>query len=195
MRCVILYVRDAQEADCFLVRGVRLEDRGLIREIQRGHKEYLNVVIEKYYKDIYCFCVYLTGQKEEAYDFTQETFLKFIQYVDTYKYRNLKGYLLTLARNICMDYFRRTKGNFTDLTEIEEREDIKRPFSEEVEERTWLFEELKKLPQQQREAIVLFYYGDLKMKEIAAITGTNVSTVKSRIRQGTGKMNRNGKED
>lgn len=87
-----------------------MNDRTLIWKIQQGQKELLNEIAEKYYDDIYRFCCYLTGQSQDAYDLAQETFLRFIRYVDRYRYRNLKGYLLTIARNVCMDYLRQNKG-------------------------------------------------------------------------------------
>ena len=82
-----------------------MDDRKAIREIQNGNKEYLNLLAEKYYDDIYRFCCYQTGDPDTAYDLAQETFLRFIRYVDHYRYKNLKGYLLTIARNVCFDFF------------------------------------------------------------------------------------------
>ena len=67
-----------------------MNDRTLIWKIQQGQKELLNEIAEKYYDDIYRFCCYLTGQSQDAYDLAQETFLRFIRYVDRYRYRNLK---------------------------------------------------------------------------------------------------------
>ena len=81
-----------------------MEDRELIRRIQDGQKQYLNEIAEKYYNDIYYFCCYQTGSREDAYDLAQETFLRFIRYVDRYQYRNLKGYILTIAMNLCRNY-------------------------------------------------------------------------------------------
>lgn len=192
-----------------------MEDKKLVKEIQKGHKELLRVVVEKYYKDIYCFCAYLTGEQDASYDLAQETFLKFIQYVDGYRYRNLKGYLLTIARNVCMDHFRRRKkesqmlfhaargkagepGNSEEYIEKEQsayRTEEEQSAYEQVEQRIWLAGVLQKLPLMQREAIVLFYYDDLKHKEIAEMMGCSVSTVKSRIRQGTEKLRKYCKEE
>lgn len=77
-----------------------MNDREMIREIQRGKKEYLNTIAEKYYDDIYRFCCYQTGSIQDADDLAQKTFLHFIRCVENYHYRNLKGYLLTIARNV-----------------------------------------------------------------------------------------------
>lgn len=87
-------------------RRLTLEDQELIHRIQNGRKEYLNEIAVKYYDDIYYFCCYQTGSREDAYDLAQETFLRFIRYVESYRYRNLKGYLLTIAMNLCREYKR-----------------------------------------------------------------------------------------
>ena len=171
-----------------------MEDRELIYRIQRGQKELLNVVAEKYYDDIYRFCLYLTGQPEDSYDLTQETFYRLIRYVEHYRYKNLKGYLLTIARNLCTDYFRCQKeipGN-TAASISDGYEDSSLV---ELLEREYLTEQLQKLPTMQREAIVLYYYNNLRMKDVAKITGVGLSAVKSRIRQGTEKLRKIMRED
>ena len=178
-----------------------MNDRTLIWKIQQGQKELLNEIAEKYYDDIYRFCCYLTGQSQDAYDLAQETFLRFIRYVDRYRYRNLKGYLLTIARNVCMDYLRQNKGEVitdaqgkTPETEAGEWGASRDEISALVE-RQFLWGELLKLPQFQREALILYYYSGLKIREIAVMTGVSASTVKSRLRQGTEKLKKGMEED
>ncbi len=193
-----------------------MDDRDMIREIQRGRKEYLNVIAEKYYDDIYRFCCYQTGSRQDAYDLAQETFLRFIRMVGRYRYQNLKGYLLTIARNVCVDYFRDNKkrreweikeaemgyggmayegighggvgyGAGRDGREMRGWE--KGNGRSRQEEFLVTVEQLAAyLPQAQREAVVLYYGYGFKYREIAKMTGTGVSTVKSRVRQGTEKL-------
>ena len=97
-----------------------MTDKELIRKVNNGNKEALSIIIDKYYDEIYRFCVYLTGYETDSYDITQEVFLKFIRYVDSYQYKNLKGYLLIIARNLCYDFFRHKK----DSIRIEEIADM-----------------------------------------------------------------------
>ncbi len=47
---------------------------------------------------------------------------------------------------------------------------------------------LNALPQMQRDVIILRFYSDLKINEIAKVTGVNIPTVKSRLRQGKNKL-------
>ena len=84
-----------------------MDDKKWIREIHQGNNEPLGQIAEKYYGDIYRFCCYQTGNPADACDCAQETFIRFIRYVDSYRERNLKGYLLTIAANVCRDYFKK----------------------------------------------------------------------------------------
>ena len=147
----------------------QLTDKELIRKVHNGNKEALNTLISSYYDDIYRFCLYLTGQEADSYDITQEVFLRFIKYMDSYQHRNLKGYLLIIARNLCRDHFHRRK----EPVSIEEavwlgREDKR---LSNLEDSLLLHKALQQLPMKQREIIVMRIYEELPFHEIARITG------------------------
>lgn len=161
-----------------------MDDRELIREIHRGQKQYLNTIAEKYYDDIYRFCCYQTGSRQDSYDLAQETFFRFIRYVDNYRYQNLKGYLLTIARNVCIDYFRTDAMQKKRETELS----LEAAQQQTVEDDESLVTVAQLAGQMQREAIILYFHYGLKYREIAKITGVSVSTVKSRVRQGLIKL-------
>lgn len=167
----------------------------MIDRIQRGSREYLNVIAEKYYDDIYRFCCYQTGDVQAAYDLAQETFLRFIRYVDRYEYKNLKGYLLTIAMNVCRDSFR-GKAAPVSLEAWYEEDPGQAGVGDlsleaaKSEQRDRLFHALEALPLIQREVIVLHCYYEIKYREIAAMLGVKTSTVKSRMKQGTEKLKR-----
>ena len=131
----------------------------------QGDKEALNSIINKYYDELYRFCLYLTGHESDSYDIVQEVFIKFIRYVDSYRYRNLKGYLLTIARNLCHDYFRHRKEEAWS-EEIEEtgKEDPRLAF---VEDSIYFRKALLDIPAQQREVVILRIYEEFKFAEIA----------------------------
>lgn len=167
----------------------------MIREIQKGKKEYLNDIAEKYYDDIYRFCCYQTGSCQDAGDLTQETFLNFIRSVERCHDRNLKGYLLTIARNVCVDYFRSCKRRQEKEEDFQKKEGeyaragTVQGIRTDQEEFLVTVEQLaRQLPGMQREAVVLYYGYGLKYREIAKITGAGIATVKSRVRQGTEKI-------
>lgn len=267
-------------------KGAIVDERQWIHAIRKGNKEPLGDIAEKYYDDIWRFCAFQTGSREDAYDLAQETFVRFIRYVESYHDRNLKGYLLTIARNVCRDYLRRKRRETTYIwydggclsvegqciryghgrgygteevgydrlkedgyTHMEaesgyacpeaksgdcggkEREEGYRKEPEPTvgnpgqraytnpehyvceslgqhahgnpEQRVYdgpeqhavdadihdrLMQALAQLPQMQREAILLHYLYDMKYREIGRVTDAQVSTVKSRVRQGMEKL-------
>lgn len=165
-----------------------MTDKELIRKAQEGNKDALNQIVEKYYDDIFRFCLYLTGNETDSYDIAQTTFLKFIKYVHSYTYKNLKGYLLIIARNACRDFWSHRDKNMVSYEK--EKFDIADTDKkmEEVENHIYLQELLQRLPEEQREVIILHLYEDMKFKDIASMIGSNVSTVKSRYQLGIMRM-------
>ncbi|MCM1063252.1 MAG: RNA polymerase sigma factor [Eubacterium sp.] len=189
-----------------------MDERQWIYAIQRGDKRYLQDIVEKYYDDIFRFCTFQTGSREDAYDLAQETFLRFIRYVEGYHYRNLKGYLLTIAMNLCRDHLaekgRREEREISFDREIDgggasesdslwelyqfpdpdktERSPEWRLLESDVHDR--LMKMLVGIPQMQREALLLHYLYDMRYREIAKLTDVSVSTVKSRVKQGMEKL-------
>ncbi len=180
-----------------------MEERGWIHAIRNGDKKYLQDIAEKYYDDIFRFCAFCTGSREDACDMAQETFLRFIRYVESYHDKNLKGYLLTIAANVCRDFLAKRAKEALRTAEQDldgdgqatwdapgvpadtltpERQALDRDRNER------LSATLSRLPLMQREAVVLYYISGLKYREIAGLTGASVSTVKSRVRQGVDKL-------
>ena len=54
-----------------------MKDSELIQKVHSGNKEAVGIIIERYYADIYRFCLYMVQTEDDAYDIAQETFLKF----------------------------------------------------------------------------------------------------------------------
>lgn len=162
-----------------------MTDKELIRKVQKGNKDAWNMIIERYYDEIYRFCLYLTGEESDSYDITQEVFLRFMKYITAYKDKNLKGYLLMIARNMCCTYFqqRRITTDIETIELVEEKNQLKM-----VEDKLVLWKVLQKVPTEQREIVILRIYEELPFKSIAKLLGCNVSTVKSRYRLGIAHM-------
>ena len=62
-----------------------MTDKELMQEVYSGNQEALSDLIELYYADIFRFCLYMVQSEDDAYDITQETFLKFIKYSSAYR--------------------------------------------------------------------------------------------------------------
>ncbi len=186
-----------------------MRDRKLLKKVRDGDREALAEMISQYYSDIFHFCLYMTQNQEEAYDITQETFLKFIKYGSSYRRNNLKGYLLTIARNLCFDYFHKEKGIKENICSYEEEngngslritvygkniqdyqinQESMRDNLKELEDYLYLKELLNNLSPEIREVVILRAYEEVKFKDIAKMMNCSLSTAKSRYRIGIQQM-------
>lgn len=109
-----------------------------------------------------------------------------------YNYRfsgKFSNFIFTIAVNTCNDYFRKVKSTIeTKPDEMPDSNDSSIEAIIKTEENQCLQSRLDLLPDKQREAIILYYYHDMKVKDIAKITGVPLSTAKSRIKQGLDKL-------
>ena len=170
-----------------------MTDRELIRRIQNGDREALGSLIERYYDDVYRFCLYLTANEADSCDISQEVFFRFIRRADRYQYKNLKGYLLITARNLCRDYLRKRERE----KRMEVPDDIvcEKKTLNELETKLFINEILQRVPLEQREVVLLRIREEMKFQEIADIQGCSLSTVKSRYRLGIERLRKEMADD
>ena len=161
---------------------MNIEDYILIRRIQNGDTEAFETLVQKYYPNIYNFCVRrCNGDTTLAADLTQDTFLKLITHIQQYR--------LTGKFN---NHFKKKSPDLVDmdtLSTVESSVNV----SEEIlrQEDTQIIQQaLDRLPDIQKEVVILRFYHDRKLKEIAAITGVSLPTAKSRLKQGLDKLKR-----
>lgn len=159
--------------------------------INQRDRQTIQSAVENYYDDIYRFCRYYTGNETDSYDIVQEVFLRYLKYADSGSHRNLKGYLIMIARNLCCDYFRNLAAQRENTFSLDETtEDTinirmgQGRTIEDCDNELFLRELLQGLPQEQREVVILRIHDGLGFREIAKITGCSTSTAKSRFRLG-----------
>ena len=104
----------------------------------------------------------------------------------------MQNYLLTIAANTCSNYFKKVKPVYIDPDLLDMPDETDFPLEEAVQNETRLAvrRAISLLPDYQKEVIILRFYHDLKIREIARITKSSVPTVKSRLRQGLEKLKR-----
>ena len=183
--CKVLYSRK---------QVMNIEDYILIRRIQNGDPEAFETLVWKHYQNIYQFCVRrCNGDTALAADLTQDTFLKLIEHIQQYRLTGkFINFLLTIAVNTCNNHFKKKSPDIVDmdtLSAVPSNLNI----SEEVlrqEDAKIIQQAIDRLPDMQKEVVILRFYHDRKLKEIAAITGASLPTAKSRLKQGLDKLKR-----
>lgn len=170
---------------------MKITDHKLIREIQKGDKTAFDILVRRHYKNIFSYFYRRLGDENLAADLTQETFLKLVSSIYTYRFSGkFTNFIFTVAVNTANDFFRKNRTVIS--AENEETPSGKTPETEflKKERNKKLYDCIKTLPDIQKEALILYYFQGLKAKDVAKITGVSLSTAKSRIKQGTDKLRR-----
>ena len=131
-----------------------------------------------------------------AEDAVQETFIKAMGTLDKFRGESsVKTWLTRIAIRTCCDmrrgfWFRRMDRRFTP-------EMLPEPAQEADENETALTIAVMNLPKKEREVILLYYYQDMNMNEVADALGVTQPTVSYRLRRAREKLRREleGRED
>jgi RNA polymerase sigma factor, sigma-70 family len=169
-----------------------VDDNNLIKKCQQGDKEAFHLLISKYHPFVYKFLVKLTGNEQVAEDLTQDTFIKLIKSIDKFDINGkaqFSTYIITIAKNTFIDYFRKEK-KFINCTSIDESyniQDMSLNVEEIVADKLFgqnVMANLEDLSEEQKIAIKLKYIEGLTLKEIGEKLNIEPQTVKSRIHNG-----------
>lgn len=156
----------------------------LIRRMKQGEETAFDLFVHKYYKEVLTYCGYHCPDREYAEDITQETFVRFFTKLSNYHFKGkTKNYLYTIAGNLCKDYFKKIKEIPVKESELSSKiESAKRPMEDVLNKLTieWA---LKQLPDEMREVVILYYFQELKLTEIADILHIGLPLVKYRLKQ------------
>jgi RNA polymerase sigma-70 factor (ECF subfamily) len=157
-----------------------IEDLDLIAKARRGDVEAYNVLVSRWEKRVFNYLLRLVSNREDALDVSQETFLK--------AYQNLRklddparfsAWLFRIAHNEAFSLLRRRKPEAELAGEPRPRNTGGRLLPVEVS--LAVESALKRLNEDQREAVLLKVYQGFKFEEMAEILECPVSTVKSRL--------------
>lgn len=145
-------------------------------------------VVEKYQKDILNFHYRLVGNRFEAEDLAQETFIKAYKSFESVKdQEKIKSWLYRVARNTTIDFFRKNKNhsipldtvileNYARLTAVDHRQEV---MAQEVSQE--LKKSLRQLASEDQVIVKLLYYEGFSYKEICNLLNINQNTLKSRL--------------
>lgn len=123
-------------------------------------------IVEEHYESVLAYCRRHAPSGEDAFDATQETFLRFVKSLPKYRDRGKPlAFLLTIARNACADSYRKRGRPWEPLDE-------QTPALDDHEANP-VRDALRALPHEQREVLELRYDQGLQVQEIARVLGVS----------------------
>src|SRR5271163_1262752 len=171
------------------------ENAAIAHGLKKQNPELLDHLIDLYQHRLLRYLLFLTGKREVAEDLFQETWMRVLLRGAQYNGKaRFDTWLFTIARNLVIDLSR--KRTMASLDEMSEGRDDDRPFEiamsgpspleqfQSREDCAEVGEVLLKLEPNYREVLVLRFYEELSLEEIAGLTRAPLSTVKSRLYRG-----------
>jgi RNA polymerase sigma-70 factor, ECF subfamily len=138
-----------------------------------------HLAVAQHHRAVYRLCHGLLRDRYEAEDVTQETFFKYWQRGG--EVRGVRAWLLTVARNACLDRIRAgQRWVEADPAQLELEADEHDPewHAKREESATRLQELVDRLPEPQRSLVLLFDVEGLTGSECAEVLGLNINQVK-----------------
>jgi RNA polymerase sigma-70 factor (ECF subfamily) len=157
-------------------------DEQLVHALQLGDREAFDALYRRYSEHIYAFCLKLTGAHSLAEDVTHDTFVSLYRNIDELHDANrFHSWLFTIARNNIYNQLRHSRRN--GFLDVESVWDDETPFSlvEQADAKEIVSNCIGKLKIEYREVLFLREFEQRSYEEIADITGTTQSSVKSRL--------------
>ncbi len=168
------------------------QERQLIERAAGGDNAAFEELVSRYEKLVYSVTYRMTGNREDALDLSQETFIKVWKSLKFFKFESaFSTWIYRVAGNVCLDFLRRQKRT-QSLTVSDEEVQLDLPDEEQdparmVLERAGQEEisgALATLEPEYRAALTLRAVAGLSYQEIADALGVQPGTVKSRISRG-----------
>jgi RNA polymerase sigma factor (sigma-70 family) len=165
-------------------RGLRgATDAHLVALVREGHPTAFEAIYERYQRPILSFCRHLLGDPEDAADALQHTFLAaYNAIVSSEKEILLRAWLFTIARNRCYSLLRSARQQAVAepvepaseglASHVLRREDLRAVLGD-----------LRRLPDDQRAALVLAELATMSHQEIAGVLGVPAGKVKALVFQ------------
>jgi len=174
---------------------IQLNDQQLVHLYIDGNTDALSTLVNRYKERIYTSIYLLVKDKYMAEDLFQEVFIRIIDTLRSGRYTDEGKFLswaLRIAHNMCVDHFRKVKRGpsikTSDDRDIIEVLNFSEPSAEtrmmQSQSHDRVRKMIDKLPEDQREVIILRHYADLSFKEIADLTKCSINTALGRMRYG-----------
>jgi len=140
-----------------------------------------SALYERYAPDVFRFALYLSGDRHEAEDITSETFVRAWTAPEPIRTATVKGYLLTIARNLFLQGLRRKSRQTAIDDELRDPRASADGQAERSSEVAAVLANLQRIPEGDRAALLLRAVEEMPYDEIARALGISLAATKVRI--------------
>lgn len=177
-------------------------DSKLVSLYLDGNEEALKELVSRYLTPIYNFSYRLSGNKDEANDITQDTFIKIWKNLKKYKpEKKFSTWIFTIAKNTTFDWLRKRKSDLFSNIKINDNEDsdeyeknipdtelLQHEIFEKDEMKRQVEEALDILSIEEKTVVILHNSEEMSFEEISLLVKKPMNTTKSQYRRSLIKM-------
>jgi RNA polymerase sigma-70 factor (ECF subfamily) len=162
-------------------------DQALVHETRGGDIEAYGAVVRRYQTSVFNVCYRMFGERREAEDLTQETFVRAYQRLNTYDpARPFGPWIRRIAANMCLNHLKRNRRIWLplddehDLPDAGPGVDLATAVEEKVD-RSRIRDAIQALPPHYRAVIELRHFQGLSYEETARALSLPLSDVRSHL--------------
>lgn len=170
-------------------------DEQLVSSYLKGNNNAFDILLKRYERKVFTYIAYSVKDEEVAQDLFQDCFMRIITKLHSGLYTEngkFASWVMRIAHNLIIDFHRQNQGNNV-ISNDESEYDLLNNSSIALDynkEKEFVDKQLlndvkalvKKLPDNQREVVLMRFYQELSFKEIAEITGVSINTALGRMR-------------
>lgn len=165
--------------------GAALSDEELMDRYCAGDGEAFDRLFERYKERIVRFLARMVGPAH-AVDLAQVTFMKLHENRDRYRVGgSFSGWLYTIARNTALDHLRSATSRREVLAETEAV--AEGPLRDRLQDDR-VRKAIERLPKDQRQVVLLHWYGGLTFEEVGSVVGASGTAVRVRAHRAYEKL-------
>ncbi|WP_353722851.1 RNA polymerase sigma factor [Dyadobacter sp. 676] len=172
---------------------VQVSDSELVTLYIRGNEKAFEKLVQRHKSRIYTTIYLIVKDQYVAEDLLQDTFIKAVDTIKSGRYNDEGKFLpwiIRIAHNLAIDYFRRDKRYpnvvFEDGSSVFNTLDFSEDSVESIQIRQETHEQLRemiqRLPDVQKQVLIMRHYEDMSFQEIADATGVSINTALGRMR-------------
>ncbi len=171
-----------------------VDDDALMQRIAMGDEDALRVLVQRWQQPVYAFLVHMLRSPEEAEDLAQDVFVKVHEQARRYEgHGKFRSWLMRIAGNRARSALRRRKIigwiSFDPVRHDRAgRDDDPLQSLERAETIARVQEAIARLPERQREAVVMRRYQEMSYQEIADALATTVPAVESLLQRASASL-------
>jgi len=169
--------------------GAVLTDEQLIAQFKQGNTAVLELFVYRYHQVIYAYLYRLTNQRQLAEDLVQECFVRVFTALQAGRFPvRFRPWIYRIATNLCRDVWKSGVYRYEVAAKdtgvydaVDGGRDTVASFLDKQYEREEVIVALGELPEEERQIVVLRFYEELKLDEIAELLELPLGTVKSKL--------------